>query len=190
VSPTYPQDDVEYLISLLPEVNEIASKELRQKVIEIWLDVWRSSDWERIEDVPKALAASPHKLYKHIQSVTRLALATSEIIERVHGVKFNRDLVVAGSLLHDVSKLRERRLQDGSVRNTELGSLIQHAVYAAHLAWEKGLTDELVHIIVSHTYLSGHLPVTPEAILVRYVDYLDTDILLQQEGRPLTLGKH
>jgi putative nucleotidyltransferase with HDIG domain len=188
VSTPFPQSDIDYLVGLFPEVNEIASTDLRQKVIEIWLDVWKASDWERIEDVPKALAGGHYKLYKHIQSVTRMALATSQIITEQHGVEFDRDLLIAGGLLHDVSKLSERQMRDGAVQNTELGKLVQHAVYAAHLAWEKGLSDELVHIIVSHTFISGHLPITPEAVLVRYVDYLDTDILLREEGRPLTMG--
>jgi hypothetical protein len=42
-----------------------------------------------------------------------------------------------------------------------------------------------VHAIVSHTRRSGVAPRTLEAVILHYVDYLDTDVLLLDCGQEL-----
>lgn len=181
--------DQSYVRSVFPEIDEIHSPELRSKVTEIWVEVWKESGWQRIEDVPKNpknVAGRP--LCGHIRSVTQQALATAEIVRRQHGIEYDRDVLLAASLLHDVSKLVEYEPSGGGASASSRGQLIQHAVYGAHKAWEKELPDPIVHIIVSHTHSSGKRPSTWECIVVHYVDYLDSDALLWREGQPLLLG--
>jgi putative nucleotidyltransferase with HDIG domain len=187
---TYSQEDLDYVASVFPEVNDIQSEELRRKVLEIWIDIWHESKWERIEDAPKNPEnVGDRRLYVHIRAVTLEALATAEIMQRLHDVPFDRDVMIAGGLLHDVSKLVEYEPKGTTAGKSARGKLIQHAVYGAHMAWEKGLPDEIVHIIISHTHNSGHKISTWEGVVIHYVDYLDSDALLHAAGQKLLVSK-
>jgi putative nucleotidyltransferase with HDIG domain len=181
-------EDVAYVVSLLPEIELIADAELRAHVAEIWVECWRESSWERIEDAPKnpTLSGRPRPLVEHVRAVTQEAVAAADIVEARHDVVANRDTLVAAALLHDVSKLVEYRRDDtGGGASSSFGKLVQHAVYGAHKAIVRGLSDEIVHAIVSHTRRSGVAPRTLEAVILHYVDYLDTDVLLLDCGQEL-----
>lgn len=182
-------DDLAYVGRVFPELGQIADAELRDEVAGIWAEVWRESAWERIEDAPKNPNVPGQKLYSHIRSVTLQAVATAEIMKEIHGKDFDRDVLVAGGLLHDVSKLVEYEPKDGGAAKSHRGKLIQHAVYAAHKGWEHGLPEEVVHILVSHTHSSAVRPITWECVVIHYVDYLDSDALLQMAGKPLLLQR-
>jgi putative nucleotidyltransferase with HDIG domain len=183
-------EDVAYVVSLLPELELIADAELRARVAEIWVECWHESSWERIEDAPKnpALSGRPRPLVDHVRAVTQEALAAADIVEARHDVVADRDTLLAAALLHDVSKLVEHRSDvTGAAMTSPFGELVQHAVYGAHKALERGLADEIVHAIVSHTRCSGVAPRTLEAVILHYVDYLDTDVLLLDAGQKPSL---
>lgn len=190
---TYSTADIEYIVSVFPEVDQISDGDLRARVIEIWIDCWRASSWDRIEDAPKnpSNLGPDRRLYQHVRGVTQEAIATAEIVERLHGIAADRDTIIASALLHDVSKLVE--YQPDEIRGatvSSLGRLIQHAAYGAHVAWEKGISEEIIHVILSHTRNSRKPPRTLEGLIVHYVDYLDTDALLFDAGQTLDLHKH
>ena len=185
-------EDDAYVRSVFPEIEQISDTELRARVIEIWIECWHESSWPQIEDAPKnpASLGVGRPLHAHVRAVTQEALAAAEIVEARHGIVADRDTLLAGALLHDVSKLVE--YEPGGVRGagkSPRGKLIQHAVYGAHKAWEKELPEEVVHIIVSHTRNSRVPPRTLEALIIHYVDYLDTDALLFEAGEPLDLAQ-
>jgi putative nucleotidyltransferase with HDIG domain len=95
------------------------------------------------------------------------------------------DLVTAASLLHDVSKPLENA-PDGK---TKLGKLFPHAHLGAHLARQAGLSDELVHIIVTHSRNSSPMPPsTYEGLIVHYADYCDSDVLNVKYGKKILLS--
>lgn len=190
ITSTYTKQDIEYVASVFPEVEQITSEDLRRKVLEIWVDMWHESGWKRIEDAPKNPSnAGERPLYQHVRAVTQEALATAEIVKQLHKIGFDRDVLIAAGLLHDVSKLVEYQPGEGKATTSQRGKLIQHAVYAAHKAWEKGLPDEIVHIIISHTHNSNKRPSTWEGIVIHYVDYLDSDALLWAAGEKLLLSR-
>jgi putative nucleotidyltransferase with HDIG domain len=189
----YSRQDVDYVVGLFPELEAITAADLRRKVIEIWLDCWHESAWPRIEDAPKNPSdlGSERRLYQHVRAVTQAALATAEIVGRMHDLVIDRDTITAAGLLHDVSKLVEYEPVDRDAATVSArGRLIQHATYGAHKAWEKGIADEVVHIIVSHTRHSGRPPSTIEGVIVHYVDDLDSDALLIAAGKPPSLARH
>ncbi len=100
----------------------------------------------------------------------------------------DKDLVVAGGVLHDIGKLRELQLTATGAEYSESGVLIGHilqgrdmlreAAAACGLAGEKLL--RLEHIIVSHQRLAEwgapKPPMTPEALLVHYADDMDAKL--------------
>jgi putative nucleotidyltransferase with HDIG domain len=178
--------------AILPEVFLIKDEELRRAVIEIWEETLRESNWTDLEDVPKnAELPGTRKLAVHTRSVTQMALACATVIQERHEISFDQDKLIAAAILHDVSKLLENEPQEGNVdaRKSQFGRLIQHGEFGAHKAWDKHLDIEIVHNILAHTRASRVMPSTWEAIIVHYVDYLDSDALLFTHGKKLLLTK-
>ena len=112
-----------------------------------------------------------------------------------HYRDLNRDLVVAGVLLHDVGKTAELSYAR-SFGYTDEGNLLGHISMEAqwiHRAADRmegfpvELRMQLLHIVLSHhgklEFGSPVLPKTPEALVVHYLD--DLDGKLEAMGRAL-----
>lgn len=181
------QTSAEEIRALFPEVELIEDPDLREGVIDIWLDLARETDWERFEDIPKNLKEEKHMtLIGHVQGVTRMALAMADIAKRLHGIEVDRDLLIASCILHDISKPLESAPDPGGPptgasvppgKITEFGEKIQHGVYGAHKIWEKGLPKalELAHLVITHTRTSNTRSGSYEAALLFYADWADSD---------------
>ena len=181
------QTNADEIRALFPELEQIQDPELRDGVIDIWLDLAAETAWERFEDIPKNLKEEKHTtLVGHIQGVTQMALAMADIAESLHGVEVDRDLLIASCILHDISKPLESapdpggpstgtRVPPGKI--TEFGEKIQHAVYGAHKIWAKGLPKamELAHLVITHTRTSNTRSKSYEAALLFYADWADSD---------------
>ncbi|MEN6558111.1 MAG: HD domain-containing protein [Thermoguttaceae bacterium] len=98
----------------------------------------------------------------------------------------DKDLVVAGGILHDIGKLREMRQRPEGAEHTPEGSLIGHILIGRDMVREAAsrMSDldsdvllRLEHLIIAHQgrpdWGSPKLPMTPEALLVHYADDLD-----------------
>ncbi len=184
-------DAMEKVRAAFPELELISDAELASAVAEIWAEVWSESSWAELEDAPKNpyTVNCRHSTVPHTRSVTRQALAIAAIIEELHGLTCDRDIILASCLLHDVSKLLEfEPASEGCGQNARFGELIQHAVYGMHKAFEHRLPLEIAHIIGSHTTLSRLPPKTLEAIIVHYADFVDTDVLVWEAGGKLLLN--
>lgn len=130
---------------------------------------------------------------EHVLSVTRTACFLADKYDDYYpdlAPRLNKDLVVAGAMLHDIGKLRELELAPDGASYTAEGSLIGHvlqgrdmvreaaaATAAADLPLDPDLLLRLEHIIVSHQRLpewgAPKPPMTPEALLVHYADDCD-----------------
>jgi hypothetical protein len=159
--------------ALFPELDRLQDPALRRQVVEIWQELWAMSRYQRLADVPVSTKVDYPQL-KHCRGVLTGALALAEAWEPVHGVRLDRDVLIAGALLIDVSKLVETyRDADGAIRYTELGRRLPHATYAAHLALAKGVRLDVIHCILSHSPNGGKAPQTPEAQLLDWLDQAD-----------------
>jgi 3'-5' exoribonuclease len=121
-------------------------------------------------------------LVDHTLSVLRLALRVCD-----HYPQLDRDLVVAGALLHDFGKARE--LNGPGEDYTDEGKLVGHLVLTCQLIHEKAakiadfpreLEWRVTHLVVAHhgrrEYGSPKEPVTLEAMVVHALDDLDTRV--------------
>jgi 3'-5' exoribonuclease len=100
----------------------------------------------------------------------------------------DKDLIVAGGILHDIGKVRELQLTPAGAEYSPSGALIGHMLQGRDMLCEAapaaGLTGEkllrLEHIIVAHQRLAEwgapKPPMTPEALLVHYADDLDAKL--------------
>lgn len=187
VLPTSPHKaTAEDVLDTFPELRDIADDGLRETVVEIWQEVLDESDWESIADVPKHPYKVPAsvRLVEHTRSTTQMAVAVAEVAERVQGIPFDRDLLIAAANLHDVSKLLEFEPSAAGGQASRFGHLVQHGFYGAHKMWNKGLPLEMVHNVIVHTATSRYLPQTWEAVVVHYVDVLDSKALDLLHGAP------
>lgn len=158
--------------ALFPEIGEIADEALRQAVDGIWRRLWSESAWERLDDVPVSLKI-PYPQRKHTEGVLRVALAAAPIWESIHGCPIDRDVLIAGALLMDVSKLVETSPGPDGPMRTEIGTHLPHATYTAHLALEFGVPLAVVHIITTHSPNGGKPPATLECQILDWLDQAD-----------------
>jgi 3'-5' exoribonuclease len=144
-------------------------------------------------DIARGLPVAPaakgiHHAYKggladHILSVIRLAHRIAD-----HYPMADRDLLVAGALLHDISKVRELSY-DRAFDYTDEGRLVGHLVMTAQAIREKSraipgfpplLEQHLTHLVLAHhgqlEFGSPKLPVTLEAMLVHLIDTMDSRV--------------
>ena len=92
------------------------------------------------------------------------------IVASVNGVPFDRDLVIAGALLHDIGKLTEFAFRDGAVCHSDSYQLLRHPLSGAILAHDAGLPDALVHLIAVHSFEGERSYQTAESAFVRKLD--------------------
>ncbi len=120
-------------------------------------------------------------LMEHTVSVAWVCSA----LARHYGAALDRDLLVAGALVHDIGKTREIETT-GGFPYTDEGHLLGHIVIGIQivadaarevpeLAPERALL--LQHLVASHQgkyeWQSPKIPMTLEALLLHYVDDLD-----------------
>ncbi len=92
------------------------------------------------------------------------------IVASVNGVPFDRNLVIAGALLHDIGKLTEFAFRDGAVCHSDSYQLLRHPLSGAILAHDAGLPDALVHLIAVHSFEGERSYQTAESAFVRKLD--------------------
>jgi hypothetical protein len=161
------------LDALFPELALVSDASLREAIVAIWQQLWQESPHARLEDVPVSTKIAYPQI-KHCQAIVKVALAAAAALEQVHETRFDRDVLIAGALLMDASKLVETRPgSDGTVVASDLGRLLPHALYAAHLALEHDVPLAVVHVISAHSPNGGKAPATAEARLLDWVDQLD-----------------
>jgi len=121
-------------------------------------------------------------LLDHSLCMARMGMAAVSIIGG------DRDIVIAGSILHDIGKTQELDITRG-FRFTDRGRLLGHITLGVMIledlirrvdGFPKELTDILTHIVVSHHGLeewgSPKKPMFPEAIIVHHLDNLDSKV--------------
>jgi 3'-5' exoribonuclease len=124
---------------------------------------------------------------EHSMGVLRLCKNISEMYTEV-----NKDLLICGSILHDVGKLKEYEY-GAAVDKTDEGNFIGHIVIGERWIREKifqlrqrgsefskDLEMHLSHIILSHhgryEYGSPRLPKTVEACIIHQADLMDSQV--------------
>ena len=175
---------IEQVRALFPELDWIGDTSLRTRVAEIWCEVAAEMSWNDLNDVPKNLHDEKGRtLVGHVRGVTQMAAAICDIAKSLHGKAYDRDMMIASCLLHDVSKPVEYELDPAahegkprSGRKSRLGKNIQHAVYAAHKMLQKGLSLELVNLVITHTHESNIRGTTWETAALFYADFADSDV--------------
>jgi 3'-5' exoribonuclease len=131
-------------------------------------------------------------LLEHTLSVTQTCLQLADkYIARYPEVKppLNRDLVIAGAILHDIGRTQEFGEDVVTVQPTTAGRLLGHLIQGRDLVRDTAreladvnpeLVQLLEHIILSHLVLpewgSPRLPLIPECLIIHHADDLDAKL--------------
>jgi len=155
-----------------PELASIENAALRDGVVDAWRTAIDENDIEDVRSVPwlpptqRDLGLDDENLVDHVRDVTAGAVALAETLLERRQVDLTLDTVIAGALVHDVSKLYEF---DGMNR-TAVGDLLGHPYYGVHVVAQAGLPVALAHVVLSHTSRTTVEPATLEAAVVRRAD--------------------
>jgi 3'-5' exoribonuclease len=184
--------DVEAMYQELWNIAEtaIADVPLRRLVMTVL-----SANQQQLKQVP---ATTKHfhpfagGLLEHILSVTGSCLHLVDKYASAYDQldpPLNRDLVVAGAILHDIGRCVEFGEEIAAVRRTTAGHLLGHLVLGRDLVRDTAralgdvdpdLMHLLEHIIMAHPnrpeWGSPRLPLIPECLIVHYADDLDAKL--------------
>jgi 3'-5' exoribonuclease len=170
--------------------NQIADEPLRRLVLTLL---------DRHAAALKRLPATANKFYpfaggllEHTLSVTRACLFLADKYAAHYAElkpPLNRDLVVAGAILHDIGRVLELGDDVAAPQPTVPGRLFGHLFLGRDLvrdtARELGdvnpeLVQLLEHLVVSHLNLpewgSPRLPLIPESLILHHADDLDAKL--------------
>ncbi|MBM9538173.1 HD domain-containing protein [Desulfobulbus alkaliphilus] len=157
-------------------------------------EIFQGDILERFQRAPAAKRLH-HAYLGGLMEHTLSVAAMAEQCVR-HYPLLDRDLLLAGALLHDLAKIDEYEYTRPPFNYTDRGRLVGHIVLGVELvrraaekvsAVSSDQVDQLVHIILSHhgqlAYGSPVLPMTPEAILLHHLDDMDAKMSTMDELR-------
>ena len=171
------------LLALIPEIQMIKDPGLRKKTETAWQDAVARSGWtiQDLNGIPFTLLIPRTKIniIEHTRAVTQTSLKIAEVLEEQYGgqVAIDRDILLAGALLHDIGKLFEYRKDKGAFVKSREGELLRHPISGAAFAFSHGLPSEVVHIIAVHSKEGEGGKRTVEAIIVHHADFVNFDTL-------------
>ena len=177
-------------------VERVQDEALREKVMDLLGDLsieiqGKTYSGLPLEEAPAGISRHhnyPGGLVAHILSSTHIALAMCDCVEKVYKGTVNRDLVVSGTLLHDVYKcLTFGTRENGTYTSSPLGERANHMLLVASELVRRDFPLDLVHKVAAHHGRYGLVnPRTVEALIVYLADMLDA----QFDGEVIRLARY
>jgi putative nucleotidyltransferase with HDIG domain len=167
-----------------PELDNIESGDLREKVVEAWTLGLSRGSWRDITDIPYAWNIQDVTNVEHVRGVTRIARETAAEQREFHGADPDMDVVVAASLLHDVGKCYEyvdfvddeKLIEPDPEYATEE---VPHSLSGYALAHEVGCPLAVQRAI---PHIIGEIPTrTMEAELIKSANSASSNAITQSE---------
>lgn len=166
---------------LMPELDYIKDEKTKDTILDIWQEAIDSNEWESkglehsgISTVMRK--GCPEDLMMHTRHVTAACNAVYDALKPMFDQvgSCSKEELLAGAMLHDVGKLLEMDYVDGKVVHTHYGDLFNHTVSSAWLCKKHGLSQNIVHMVLTHsTTLSPEgtkAYCTPESLVLKYLD--------------------
>lgn len=165
-------------------IDKIEKKPLREKVanlienpsIEIEGKVYTGIP---LEQSPAGIShhhSYPGGFIEHVVATTEIALNLCNVIRQIYHGKVDRDLVLAGVILHDIFKPLTYEEKDGTYISTPLAERMDHLTLIVSELVRRGFSLDLIHIVCAH-HGGDAGPVWPrtvEALVVHLADITDS----------------
>jgi 3'-5' exoribonuclease len=154
---------------------------------ELFKQFWADADLVRLF---KAAPAAKKMHHAYIGGLLEHTLSMAILVDRIagHYTGVDRDLLMAGAILHDIGKIREFEYST-HIDYTSEGRLLSHIVIGIQIIDEKmkqvkDFPEEqavlLKHLVVSHhgvrDFGSPEPPKTIEAVLLNHIDEIDSKV--------------
>lgn len=163
----------------LPQVMDIKSIELREKVIDAWALALQLNGYERIEDIPgsampEATPMGDQSMHIRVVGYTALSIYRNLCKAYKRDMNLDEDLIIACGLLHDVGKPYEFNSDNRArwSKETKRYGLpaVRHPAYGTYIAICAGLPEEVVHVVSNHSPEGRYVTRSAYATLVHYAD--------------------
>jgi len=164
--------------------DKIRDKKLREKVVELLENPTFEINGKKFSGLPfdvSPAGLSHHHCYaggyiEHVVSTANLAIAMCKSVEKVYRGKVNRDLVIAGVLLHDIFKPATYIVKEnGSYGSSRLADYLDHLSLVTSELVRRGFPLELIHVVSAHHGDYGPIrPHTVEALICHLADLMDS----------------
>ena len=181
--------DVEQLYQgLVKRINEVRDPKLRQLLQSFFVD--DAKFIKKFKEHPAAKSVHHNYLGGLIEHVSAVVENAVYMADAYPGV--DRDLVIAGAMLHDIGKIRE--LTEMPVAEyTDAGQMLGHIILGYNMvqermnrlgAFPRSQQEQLLHIILSHhgelEFGSPKVPMTREAMIVHFADNIDAKMKVME----------
>ena len=183
--PMTQRDPIQMFASLKEQSQTIENKELKTIIQAFWNDEAFVQKFCLAPAAKKMHHAYLGGLLEHTLSVARLV----DRLIQCHYRGIDRDLLLAGAILHDIGKIDEFEYQT-MIEYSNEGRLLNHIIIGLRLLdikiasipdFPEETANQLRHLIASHhgTRLFGspEPPKTLEAIILHYLDDMDSKIM-------------
>ncbi len=176
----------EMLAEILDFVASVKDRHLRQLLDALFGDEELKASFRR----SPAAKGIHHNYLGGLQEHTLYMLKIIDSLLPVYAhMNLNRDLLIAGALLHDIGKIHEYT-SDRVVEMTAMGRLVGHLYLSSHMAdreiekidgFPEELRLQLLHLILAHhgelEFGSPKVPMSKEAIFLHMVDDFDAKLV-------------
>ena len=171
-------------------LERIGSTELREKVVKAWVLACERGGWKSLDDLramPFTLLTNTRGInfIEHTIAVTEGAYGLAKAQEEAYRelpYQIDYDRLLAGGLLHDVGKLLEfERDKQGSFRKSRAGMCARHPISGTAVAYEVGLSNEMLNTIACHAKEGDGRPQVLETVLIHQADFGTFNPLVMME---------
>lgn len=181
--PTTPRDIEDMFQRLLTIIGSIEKNHIKR----LFEAFWRDADFvSKFKSAP----AAKRMHHAYIGGLLEHTLSMASLVEKIagHYRSVDRDLLLAGAVLHDIGKISEYTYRF-AIDYSDKGRLLSHIALGLEMVNEKLKEVEdfpeeevmlLKHMIVSHhgerEFGSLEPPKTIEAIILNYIDEIDAKV--------------
>ena len=173
------RSEAELKAKLANFINQIENEELKECMNKIL------SENQFFYESPSAIYyhhAYEHGLLEHVVQVIELSFSMIGTFDK--GIIINNDLIIAGSVLHDIGKINCYKFVEGGIGVCPALSEQDHIINGVKLVSryiQCNQLDELLHIVASHhkekKYGSPVQPKSNEAWIINVADVLSSKIM-------------
>jgi hypothetical protein len=170
------------ILNLIPEFNAIEDDDLRQRVMDVWMEAMEIGGWtvNDLRELPYTLLVEDVDITfpQHVSVVCRLCIAMESVLKDAYGERYeiNHDTLVAGALLADVGKLIEFRKVDGDYQWASMYQYLRHPFTGVGLCFKHEIPEAVMHVVATHSWEGDKFKRRPESIIFHHADFTDFDL--------------
>ena len=169
------------ILEEMPEIGWIEDATLRRNVTDAWAAAVAFAGFASIGDMRPSgnydsLPLRTGTQADHIRSVARLSLKIAEEMDTLFpDFRYNRDLMIAGALCHDIGKVWEFDPENVARWKADPSAVglpsLRHPGFGIHICLSAGLPEAVAHMAAAHSGEGELLQRSLENTILRWADH-------------------